>query len=145
MPYLTLTTLAADLTGDSAMTVFEWLKIFGIVIAAIASVSAVIYSVFNRKHYEAQADTIKEQKELIEVKQTRIATLLDEHTAEIALKQLRITELETDRAAYKRSNQLLVSANLQSAGILKKMRLAGHWDGDENDVFKDVRSHANDD
>lgn len=122
---------------QSANEWFQPVKTVAMILAIIAGAAATVYAVFNRKKYDGLNETIKEQASLLEIKNARIETLTEEHKAEVAELNLQLTEANNENKALKHSNQIVVSANLQSMAILKKLRNAGLWDGDENDVFRD--------
>jgi len=137
MPISNLTYVFAQSSGEWLMPVMQTAKTLGIVLALIVSTAAIVYSVFNRKKYDGLNESIKEQAALIEIKNARIETITEEHKAALAELNLKLTEAKNENKALKHSNQIVVSANLQSMAILKKLRNAGLWDGDETNVFRD--------
>jgi len=137
MPFLTLTYVIAQSTGEWMLPVFGTLKDIGIVVVVVGAVAAIVYSVFNRKKYDGLTETIKEQKDMLDTKNARIKTITEEHKAELAEITLTVNKYEQKNLALEQSNLVLATANLQSAAILKKLRQTGKWDGDESDVFRD--------
>lgn len=115
---------------------FAWLKDVGGIILALGGAAGIVYSVFNRKKYDNQNDIIAELQSLVKVKDTRIKTLSEEHKAEVATHKMTITQLETDAKTAKATIQALASVNLQASAILKELRIAGRWEGNEDDLFQ---------
>ena len=134
-------------------TAFSWAKDIGIIIGAIVLVATILYSVFNRKHYEGLKDTIEEKDLSLKAKTERIETLEEQivkqrkdaadeaeklklkHKADVAKLQVKIDELVLDCEHSKAAARALSQVNLQAGAVLKQLRQSGAWTGHENDIF----------
>lgn len=106
---------------------------FIIVIAAAGTVVFnVIWSFFNRKNYDKLKETINDQKELLESRAERIENNKLVIEGMLAKHQLELSECRQMSRDLRVSNEAVVGQNLQIKAILKRLRLEGKWEGDEN-------------
>jgi len=99
----------------------------------------VAWSFFNRRSYDKLKEVISEQNELIESHQKRHANLkLVASEMETRL-SCEIATLKGEVQRLGVNNQAVVSQNLQMKAILKQQRLAGNWQGHEEQIFERER------
>lgn len=135
---LTIATAAvfAAEPSDVASTTKE---VFAYIIAAAGAVSIllnVIWSFFNRKNYDKLKETISDQEDIIDAKDRRNNELKLKLSETEAQRELKKLEDEQTISGLKVSNGAVTRENLQMRAILKKLRLEGKWEGDEENVFK---------
>lgn len=103
---------------------------------ALSIVLNVIWSFFNRKNYDKLKETISDQEDIIDAKDRRNTELLLRISEIEAQRDLKYKENEQTIVGLKVSNGAVTRENLQMRAILKKLRLEGKWEGDEENVFK---------
>lgn len=127
---------AEERQSDSLNRLSELLQLAGYVLVIIVGAAGTFYGVFNRKKYDGLKSIIEEKDLVIETIQERFNAI------EIKCREQR--EADANRLELERhkvinltvSNEGVVSLNLQQKAVLKALRLAGKWDGHEDELFK---------
>lgn len=114
------------------------LLVFTYIVSAMAVLTIilnVVWSFFSRKKYEKIIEANADLTRVLEAKEMRLEDLKTELTDFKADQEIIVKELRFQIKGLTVSNGAVVTQNLQAKAILKQQRLAGKWDGHEDDLF----------
>jgi hypothetical protein len=103
--------------------------------AVLTIIVNIVWSFFSRKKYEKIIEANADLTRVLEAKEMRLDDLKTELSDYKTDQEITVKELRFQIKGLTVSNGAVVTQNLQAKAILKQQRLAGKWDGHEDDLF----------
>lgn len=122
-------------TPEKGYTLKEIFEAMAATVGIVTFVVGVAYGLYNRKKYDNLRENIEELESLLKTADRTNESQKKAFDLKEAEYKLKEAETGVTVINLKTSNTAVVKQNLQCKAILRMLRIAGKWEGHEDEIF----------